>query len=160
AGVALIKLCDESEDTSAQRSFAKQALDYFRKSSTIKENYITTLLNTGVAYSRLDSVEKAEEKWNKAREINPNDRNLPAYDQYLAEAYYHMGLVAGVEKKIDLSIIYLEKSVKYGPTNADGWYNLGGAYFTAKDYLKAKSSWEKAIQLNPQQRQAIEGMNA
>ncbi len=160
AGVALIKLCDESNDTSAQKTYAREALGYFRRSSAIKENYITTLLNTGVAYSRLDSVEKAEEAWNKAREINPNDRNLPAYDQYLAESYYHMGLVAGTEKKIDSSIIYLGKSVKYGPGNADAWYNLGGAYFTAQNYPKARSSWEKAIELNPQQRQATEGLNA
>jgi len=29
------------------------------------------------------------------------------------------------------------------------WYNLGGAFFNTQNYIMAKSSWERALQINP-----------
>jgi cytochrome c-type biogenesis protein CcmH/NrfG len=35
------------------------------------------------------------------------------------------------------------------PSDAEGWYNLGGCYFNVQQYAKAKESWELALRINP-----------
>jgi tetratricopeptide (TPR) repeat protein len=160
AGVALIRLCDRSKNPQLKQDYALDALDYFRRSLQIKSDYITTLLNMGVAYSRLDSVEEAEAVWNHARAVNPNDKNFIVYDRYLAESFYKQGLKAGVNKDFQVAIINLENSLEYEPVNVEGWYNLGGAYYSIKQYTEAKSCWEKTLQLNPKHEQAALGLEA
>lgn len=160
AGVALIKLCDQAKDTSMKRSYAKQAISYFNISSAIKPDYITTLLNLGVAYSRLDSVDAAERTWNRARIVSPGNKNFVAYDKYLGESYYQLGMQEARIKNLVSCITYLEKAVLYDPGNAEAWYNLGGAYFTTQQYEQAKTCWQKTLQLNPQLKQAADGLRA
>ncbi|MEO6165977.1 MAG: tetratricopeptide repeat protein [Chitinophagales bacterium] len=160
AGVALIKLCDQAKNNAMKRSYAEQAINYFKISSTIKPNYITTLLNEGVAYSRLDSVDGAEKIWSRARVVSPGNKNFVAYDKYLGESYYQLGMQEARNKNLPSCINYLEKSVLYDPKNAEAWYNLGGAYFTTQQYEKAKTCWQKTLQLNPKQQQAADGLRA
>jgi cytochrome c-type biogenesis protein CcmH/NrfG len=160
AGVALIRLSDQSQDAAEKKSYAKQSLDYFKKSLAVKNDYITTLLNMGVAYSRMDSLPQAEAAWKRARMVDSTDKNLQRYENYLAQTYYQKGIADGVNKDYALAISHLEKSVSYGASNADAWYNLGGAYFSIQNYTKAKICWEKTLQLNPQQKQAMQGVAA
>jgi len=35
------------------------------------------------------------------------------------------------------------------PGDPEAWYNLGGAFFNSQNYIMAKSSWERALQINP-----------
>jgi hypothetical protein len=160
AGIALIRLCDRSDSPSDKKQYVLHSLDYFRRSLIIKSDYITTLLNIGVAYSRLDSVEEAEAVWNSARSINSYDRNFIVYDRYLAESFYGRGLQAGVNQDFQTAINEFEKSLKYDPMNVEAWYNLGGAYYSSREYMKAKSCWEKTLQLNAKHQQAATGLAA
>jgi len=160
AGVALVRLGDAASDTATKRKDAREALVYFKRSMQIKDDYLPTLLNMGVAYSRIDSSDAAEKSWNRARAIDPNDPNLKGYDHYLYEVYFTKGMQAGKVKNYDDAISNLEKAVNYEPTNADGWYNLGGAYFTVNNYQKAKECWEKTLQINPNYSDAQHGLSA
>jgi len=92
--------------------------------------------------------------------VDSTDKNLQRYETYLAQTYYQKGIADGVKKDYAAAISHLEKSVAYDPSNADAWYNLGGAYFSVQNYAKAKSCWEKTLQLNPQQKQALQGLGA
>ncbi len=160
AGVSMIKLCDEATSDTTKRIFAQQAIDYFKVAESIKKNYITTLLNMGVAYSRLDSVEAAEEAWSRARIVDPHNSNFIAYDKYLGEIYYQLGMQSAGKKELTNCITYLEKAVKYAPGNATAWYNLGGAYFTTGQMVKAKSCWQQTLKLDPKQQDAANGLRA
>ncbi|MFI5135674.1 MAG: tetratricopeptide repeat protein [Chitinophagales bacterium] len=160
AGVALVRLCDAAPDTATKRKDAREALVYFKRSLQIKNDYLPTLLNMGVAYSRIDSSDAAENAWNRARAIDPNDPNLKGYDDYLYQIYFTKGMLAGKVKNYNAAISLLEKAVNYEPTNADGWYNLGGAYFTVNNFEKAKECWEKTLQINPNYSQAKQGLTA
>lgn len=160
AGVALVRISDERKDSLEKKSQALKSLDYFRKALTIKPDYVPTLMNMGVAYSRIDSADAAEAVWNKVRRIEPNNSNLKQYDEYLFQSFYYRGLLEGRQKNFFASVIDLEKAVKYKPGNADGWYNLGGAYFSVKNFDGARSAWEKALQINPDLFQAQQGLKA
>jgi len=60
----------------------------------------------------------------------------------------------------EAAISDLERAARYNPANADTWYNLGGAYFTVKNYSKAEECWKKTLQLNPDYKQAQQGLQA
>lgn len=160
AGVSMIRLGDQLKDEKEKRSYMLQSLEYFRKAMAIKKDYITTFLDMGVAYSRLDSLDLAEAAWNEARKIDPDDNYFKTYDQYLAQSFYERGMKEGVEKNYEAAVIDLVKSVKYDPNNADEWYNLGGVYFTLQQFDKAKACWQKTLILNPKHQQASAGLNA
>jgi cytochrome c-type biogenesis protein CcmH/NrfG len=64
------------------------------------------------------------------------------------------------EKDITKAIAGLEKACELDSSNAEYWYNLGGASFTAKEFEKAKNAWTKTLQLNPAYAQAQQGLLA
>lgn len=160
AGVALIRLSDERKDSSEKKIHAMKSLDYFRKAQVIKPDYIPTLINMGVAYSRLDSIDAAETAWNKLRSIEPDNSNLKQYDEFLFQSFYFRGLDEGRQKNFFASVIDLEKAVKYKPYDANAWYNLGGAYFSVKNFARARMAWEKALQIDSDLVQAQQGLSA
>jgi tetratricopeptide (TPR) repeat protein len=160
AGIALVRLCDASKDPNEKKEKATEAIGYFKKSLQIKSDYLPTLLNMGVAYSRIDSGDSAEKVWNLARTIEPDNSTLKGYDDYLSQFFFRSGMQKGGKGNYDEAIIDLEKAAKYNPSNADTWYNLGGAYFTVKNYSKAEECWKKTLQLNPNYKQAQQGLQA
>lgn len=160
AGIALVRLADAEKDTALKRQKATESLAYFGKSLQIKDDYIPTLLNMGVAYSRIDSGEAAEQLWLRAKEMEPDNPNFINYDSYLAQYYYRSGMKAGAQHDFEKAVSDLEKAVTYAPSNANMWYNLGGAYFTQKQYDKARESWERSLALNPNLKQAQQGLLA
>ncbi len=54
----------------------------------------------------------------------------------------------------------MKKGLEIAPNNPEIWYNLGGAYFTMKEYPKAMEAWEKTLQLKPSHQQAQQGYAA
>ncbi len=54
------------------------------------------------------------------------------------------------------AIIYFQKSIKY-QDNADAWCNIGASYFIEGDYKNAKSAFENALKINPNQSNAKRG---
>lgn len=160
AGVAHIKLCDKASNDSLKRKHALASLRYLQIADSIKPQYISTLLNMGVAYSRLDSVQQAEETWAQARLISPRNKNFIAYDKYLGEAYYWSGMQKARNQDLSGCIQDLEKAVRYNPSNTEGWYNLGGAYFTTGQFEQARRCWEKTVALHAGHEQAKAGLHA
>jgi tetratricopeptide (TPR) repeat protein len=160
AGIACIRKCQSIADKNTQRDFAAQALVFFARADSIVPDYLPVLLNRGAAYFLLDSIPAAEISWDLARALEPENTMLKSYEALLFDHYYRQGLKAGTERNFPAAIAALEKSVRYGPGKADAWYNLGGAYFTAGDTAKARTSWDRTLQLDPRNAGAQQGLNA
>jgi tetratricopeptide (TPR) repeat protein len=160
AGIACIRKCQSIADKNTQRDFAAQALVFFARADSIVPDYLPVLLNRGAAYFLLDSIPAAEISWDLARALEPENTMLKSYEALLFDHYYRQGLKAGTERNFPAAIAALEKSVRYGPGKADAWYNLGGAYFTAGDTAKARTSWDRTLQLDPRNMGAQQGLNA
>jgi tetratricopeptide (TPR) repeat protein len=58
------------------------------------------------------------------------------------------------------AIIALKKGLMADNTNPDLWYNIGGAYFTIKQWDSARYAWNAAIQLKPDYELAKKGLAA
>ena len=54
----------------------------------------------------------------------------------------------------------MEEAVQVDPNNPKYWYNVGGAYFTLKQYGKAKQAWERTLTDDPNNQEAKKGLVA
>ncbi|MEZ4739723.1 MAG: tetratricopeptide repeat protein [Flavobacteriales bacterium] len=160
AGIAYIHLSDSAKDPLEKRAHAMAAVEHLRIADSIHPGYMPTLLNMGLAYYRVDSLEVAESWWDKAREKDPNDGKLKDLETFLFDHYYRSGLTAGLGGDLAEGERLLKKAVRYAPRNPDAWYNLGGVYYTAKRYPEAEAAWRKALELSPEHRDARAGMAA
>lgn len=154
AALSFIKLSERDSTSPAKDSLLHLAIGHLEEAIRIHPTYGDGYLGLGVAYSRLDDVEKADEAWTKARGLNANKYLPPAYENYLKIAYFNKGLKAGAEQRFDDARSFLLKSIQYGPENPDAWFYLGGAYMGMGQREKAKQAWEKVLALKPDHPQA------
>jgi len=163
AGIRYTTEGDSIADLTKKKEYWLKALELFYRAHEIYPNSASNYFNWGVVYSRMDSLERAEWAWNEGRKIKPNSSLLEQYDKFLAEKYYRMGLEKGLNKEskdLKQSIVYLYKAAKYDPTNAEYWYNLGGAYFTNSQLDSARFCFEKTLSLDPNHSNALRGLQA
>ncbi|HEX2616289.1 MAG TPA: tetratricopeptide repeat protein, partial [Flavobacteriales bacterium] len=154
AGSAEIRKTDAMNDPKERRATLQRAITYLRRSEEIKKDFLLAHLNMGVALVRLDSLDAAEQAWERARAINPDDAKLRDYDAYVYSVHFKRGMDLGTAGNYPASLVELQKAQKYGPNKAEVWYNLGGAYFSLKDTARAKECWVRTLQLDPNVQQA------
>lgn len=159
AGKAYVDLSEMEENKPMEAEFLKKAEYHLKRSVEIHPKYVNGYLNLGVVYFKQKEYKKTEEYWNIAKKIFPSNPLLKRNFQVLATTYFNEAMTTG-EKDITKAIAGLEKACDLDPSNADYWYNLGGASFTAKEYEKAKNAWTKTLQLKPGYVQAQQGLSA
>jgi cytochrome c-type biogenesis protein CcmH/NrfG len=54
----------------------------------------------------------------------------------------------------------MKKALMHDSTNANIWYNIGGAYFTIQQYDSARYAWLKTLQYQPDNADAKRGLSA
>ena len=141
-------------------SILNRAVPELEKAISIYPSYATSYLNMGVIYNWKGEITKAEEWWNKARAIDPNNKKLNEYDKVLATLFFNNGIKMGSEKKINEAVLEFLHALRYDSTNVELYYNLGGAYYTKNNFDSASYYWKKALLINPSNEQVKEGMNA
>ncbi|MEY4876178.1 MAG: hypothetical protein RL708_1327 [Bacteroidota bacterium] len=164
AGTSYIELSAKNKISKTTRdSLLFIALNCFNQALKIHPTFDDAFLNRGVAYSRMDSVEAAERNWNVVRQ-HANHPKLIEFNKYLTAKFLTIGLACGNRKNLDSAINYLEKAAMYATENdsltMDSYYNLGGAYYTAGKFEKAKIAFTKTMQLNPTYKDTKMGLAA
>ncbi len=159
AGKAYIDLSELLENKNREKELIKKSIFYLNRSVSAHKEYVNGYLNLGVAYYKLKDYDKAKDCWNKAKEIYPNNPFLKRNFELLGQLYYNQAMTIGMKKPKE-AILLLEKAVEIVPSNADYWYNLGGASFTIQDFKKARTAWTKVLELKPDYEQAKQGLTA
>ena len=159
AGKAYIDMSEMPENKSKEKELVQKSLPYLLRAVATHNEYVNGYLNLGVAYFKLHDYDKARECWDKARTIFPNNPFLTRNYGLLGQMYYNEAMRLGTNKPNE-AIELLQKAVEVDPTNADYWYNLGGASYTVKDYVKAREAWMKTLELKPDHEQAKQGLGA
>jgi tetratricopeptide (TPR) repeat protein len=165
AGTSYIKLSEQKEFSIAQRdSILKIAINCFNQALIIHPTFDDAYLNKGVAYSRMDSIDAAEKNWNIVRAHASSHPKFIQFNNYLTAKYLTLGLACGNRRSLDSSIVYLEKACKYAiyddASTLESFYNLGGAYYTAGKFEKAKIAFSKVMLINPNFKDAKLGLAA
>lgn len=159
AGKAYIDLSEKPENKAQEMELIKKGIYHLSRSVSIHNKYVNGYLNLGVAYFKLKEYDKAKANWDKAKKIYPNNPFIKRNMDLLGVTYFNEGMTVGA-KDIPAAIVWLEKAVSTDSTNVEYWYNLGGAYFTNKDFDKARNAWSKTLILKPDYIQAQQGMAA
>ena len=159
AGKAYLDLSEKPENKSKETELIKKAIIHLNRSVNVHKDYVNGYLNLGVAYYKLKEFDSARVEWDKVANLYPNNPYLQKNYAVLAALYYSKGMENGGKNPLE-AIKYLEQAVQLDPNNAEYWYNLGGAYYTARDYGKARNAWNNTLQLNPAKEEAKQGLAA
>lgn len=160
AGARYIDLAERPENKTQEKELLKKAIYHLDKALLIHPRYVTSYINRGLVHYKQGDLEKTKENWDMVEVYYPHYPDIPRYRDVLAIGYLNRALNFGKEQKFNEAIAAMETGVKIAPANAEIWYNLGGAYFTIKNYPKAIEAWEKTLQLKPDHQQAKEGLSA
>ncbi|GIW69507.1 MAG: hypothetical protein KatS3mg101_0254 [Patescibacteria group bacterium] len=104
------------------------------------------LLTALGVYNNLGDVYAKEGKYDLAIE---NFKKSIALDPSFADAVHNLGFVYLQKGDYDNAWYYLYESYKMNPRLYGATYKLGVIAFYKKDYATAKEMWEKTLELNP-----------
>ena len=110
----------------------RQAIEYGHEDAEIR-------LLEGEAYLNLNDPEEARKSFNKALELDPGHQDA------------RLGLVgaASLDKSPQELLAILNDFLKMSPSSPQGLASKGDLLFDIGDYSKAKDSYEKSIESNP-----------
>ena len=111
--------------------------------------YVNGYLNLGLAFFKLRKDFEALYYWKNAERLYPNNPYLRNYYEVFANDLKQRGAMAFYRGRMDSAAIAYYKWSILSPGDPEAWYNLGGAFFNTQNYIMAKSSWERALQINP-----------
>ena len=166
--------------------FARQdharAIPYFETALKADSTYMPALLNLGLALLAVKQPVAGVDVLRRALAANPKETrarvwiaqtltsldSLPeAFDMYQsaiaqdstnAEAYRGAGVVLLLQKNWPEAAIYLERAVQLDPANLQGHVWLAQSYSNSGDVSKAKMEFNKALDIDPNNRDASKGL--
>jgi hypothetical protein len=156
AGKAYIDMSNEPENKAIEQDLVKKSIAPLRHAISLHPTYLNGYLNLGVAYFKLGMLDSTYANWLKGHELAPNNTLMHSY----AAIFMNRGLVAARKNNMTEALAELNKAALLDQNNADIWANLGGAYYTLKQYEKAKSMWENALRVDPNHVEAKRGYQA
>jgi len=161
AGSRLISLSELPENREKADSLLQQSVQYSRKAISLHPEYVNAYINLGLAEFMLKNYDESEAAFRKAREIFPSHPVMPVYFSLLSNHYLNEGIAKGTtEKKYDEAVALMQKAAELSPQDPEIYYNMGGAYFTAGNYEKAREMWNRTLQLRPDHTEARRGLGA
>ncbi|MHB8259571.1 MAG: tetratricopeptide repeat protein [Bacteroidia bacterium] len=158
AGARWIDLSERPENKAHEKEYLEKARGYLDHALQLHPKYVNGYLNLGLAYFKLRDYNKAEEIWGTAYRLYPSNPYLVSYYRVLSNVYIQQAFQDAKDKKLQNSLYWFERASKIFPQDPEIWYNLGGAAFSVGDYAKARASFEKCLQINPNHPQAKNGL--
>lgn len=160
-----------------------KAIDHFIRSVENDPEFQDPYLQLGKIYSERGDP-RAVDFFNGALNMNPDDtetmyllamhyqeqkkfdkamrtyRNILAVDSTNAKVYHNMGYMVMIyAEDFDEAIEYFDKAIQYRPDYFQAYYNRGYAYELKKEYQKARADYSEALNIRPNYKKALEGMN-
>lgn len=127
-----------------------QALDALRRAAELEPNKSDRQFWLGIMYAQLDSTQQAERAFAKSIETDSTSATA-------AVAYRQLGFYALLAKRYSEAIRYLERSIELNESDVQSWVWLAQGYQNAGNRSKALDGYERALQLDPRQPDALKG---
>ncbi len=127
------------------RSKFNEAKGEYLKALEFESNIPDIHEKLGLVYFNSKNYKSAERAYRKALQLNPG------YTTALAK----LALSLAAQKKYNSAERKFKQAIRLEPSNADHYLNLGHFYYyLKKNYKGAKSSYRKALKLNPRLKKA------
>ncbi|HTB05560.1 MAG TPA: tetratricopeptide repeat protein [Bacteroidia bacterium] len=160
-GANYIRLAQLPENSSRSSALVDSAMKYVHRSIVLhKTPYVNSILNMGIIYYLRGIPDSALSYCDTARKIFPGYPELRAFLPILAHQYLNKALALAQKGNVQEGIHELKMGLRADNNNPDVWYNLGGAYYTIKQFDSARFAWNAALTLKPDYDQAKQGLAA
>ncbi len=157
AAMSYIFLANVKGDSVHSADNLRKAIACASRAVHVMKNYFDGYYRMGIAYSQLHIPDSAIYYLDMAKNINPNDMNLK---KYIGNVYLSVGFAMGKRGDFNGAIRQMWKGITDDSDDADLWYNLGGAYYTAHKFDSAKYAWTKTLEIDPKNSNAANGLKA
>ncbi|TAH40311.1 MAG: tetratricopeptide repeat protein [Bacteroidetes bacterium] len=128
------------------------AIMYYKQALAIQTQYHDASKYLGLAYLKKQAFDDAEQAMYNAQKMSKTSDAL----QVLSSEYVILASKAFHNDEKDKAILLCERAIKANPQNAEAYYNLGGYYMTLQNLTKTRENWKKALQINPNYKEAKE----
>lgn len=156
-----LALSERKENTVPQaRAFLDSSRKYCLRALHLDPKYEAAFLNLGGVYLHLGALDSAKYCWDMVAKIHPNHPSLKSKYALLSQFCFNRGIEVGKNGHPQEGVTWMRKALQHDSANSDIWYNMGGAFFTIKEYDSAKYAWSKALQYNPANMDAKRGLQA
>lgn len=160
-----------------------RALKSFRTATDIDQEYFHAFMQLGIILSAMHNP-MAVDYFNNAIQLNPNsieahyalamfcqeheeyNKAIEAYTNILTidpkykYAHYNLGYIHLVYLKVyDMAAKHFTDAINADPDYAEAWYNRGYCYELLGDVQRARSDYQRALQIRVNYQKAVEGMN-
>lgn len=155
-----------------QQNKITEAIDHYQKSIDVNPHHANTQINLGSLLVKQGDFADAVKHFEQALETEPKnidalfnvgttlillnkpDEALKYFMQLLplqpeAETYYNIGVIYMAKDRHQDAIYYFNEAVKKKPDYFDALLNLGATYLKIENYSAAIENYEKAGQLQP-----------
>lgn len=129
-----------------QRGFAKEAVEWIKKSLNLVPDYIDAENNLANIYLQLGLHELAETHFRHVIETN----------QEFAAVYANLAIALKKQGREAEAVGYMQKAVDLEPDTQSHYLNLGNIYHSQKKFTKAVSAYQKAITMQPSDSKAYQ----
>jgi tetratricopeptide (TPR) repeat protein len=127
-----------------------EALDALRRAAELEPDKADRQFWLGIMYAQLDSTRQAETAF--ARSVETDSTSASA-----AVAFRQLGFYALLDKRYAEATRLLERSVELNESDVQAWVWLAQGYQNAGNRSKALDGYERALQLDPRQPDALKG---
>ena len=152
---------DFQKDEQGRKQYLYNAIALLDHALSIHHTFVAGFLNRGIAWYKLGEIDKAKPNLDTVRKLYPNYPTLPGMYKLMSEYYMKNGWDKyGRYGKYPEAMEEFKKGLAMDSSNAELWYNLGGAEFSNKQYADAVNAWKIALRLKPDYMQARQGLQA
>lgn len=158
---ALITMSDQEKNDTIRKKYIHEAIAHLDRAISVHHTFVAGFLNKGIGYYKLGDMDSAKMCLDSVRLNYPNYPTLKTLYSLLGDYHMKKGWNDyGQFGKYPEAIKEFQTGIAIDSTNSELWYNLGGAYFSNKQYNEAINAWQHTLQLNPGHKQAMNGMGA
>ena len=156
-----ITISDYQPNDSLKRDYLQRAVVILDHTLSIHRKFVAAFLNRGIAWYKLGDVDKAKANMDTVRTLYPTYPVLPGMYKLISDYYGKNGWENyGKKGLFPQAIAEFKKGLAIDPANPDLWYNLGGAYFSNKQYSDAGFAFQQALKYSPGNKNAEQGILA
>jgi tetratricopeptide (TPR) repeat protein len=156
-----ITLADYESTRAAKEKYLYDAVTILDHTLSIHRKFVAAFLNRGIAWYKLGDIEKATANIDTVRQLYPTYPTLPGMYKLICDFYLKKGWEEyGKLGKYPEAIEVYKKGLSVDSTNVDLWYNMGGAFYTNRQPNEAIYSFQRALKVQPGNKQAQAGLNA
>lgn len=159
----LMKYESNAANPTKAMPYIDSAKKYLFKAIALKQNYVAAYLNLTYVYYHLGNPDSANFCIDSVRAMYPMHPSIANISRLIAFQYMDKFRLLGAQHKSVDAIDELRKGLSLQVSDsikAILWYNMGGAYFTLRNWNMARNAWDSALHRNPEYKEAQQGLDA